>query len=199
MPSGWTTRTTENSISAGRLRAGRPAFRPAVQRRHGSAAISVPVGAGEGAGAGPAAPAPAADPDGWSGAWSADPTAQPAIQKALGDALAKEGQMLESMALDANRAEVRIRNNRYIQQAEAVGRTARLMTRALPPSVETFVITSSGTACRPRRSRCAGRMSNGWKTARQAGLPASPWSATPIRGPAIWCGRQASFRASAGR
>ena len=88
-------------------------------------------------------PDPAADPDGWSGAWSADPTAQPAIQQALGDALAKEGQTLESMALDSRRAEVRIRNNRYIQQAEAVGRTARLMTRALPPSVETFVITSS--------------------------------------------------------
>lgn len=86
---------------------------------------------------------PATDPDGWSGAWSADPTAQPAIQKALSDALAKEGQTLESMALSANRAEVRIRNNRYIQQAEAVGRTARLMTRALPPSVETLVITSS--------------------------------------------------------
>ncbi len=87
--------------------------------------------------------AQSADPDGWSGAWSADPTAQPAIQKALSDALSKEGQVLESMALDANRAEVRIRNNRYIQQAEAIGRTARLMTRALPPSVETLVITSS--------------------------------------------------------
>ncbi|WP_347267487.1 YjbH domain-containing protein [Paracoccus sp. (in: a-proteobacteria)] len=86
---------------------------------------------------------PGADPEGWSGAWSADPTAQPAIQKALGDALAKEGQVLESMALDANRAEVRIRNTRYIQQAEAIGRTARLMTRALPPSVETLVITTS--------------------------------------------------------
>ena len=83
------------------------------------------------------------DPEGWSGAWSADPTAQPAIQKVLGEALSKEGQVLESMALDANRAEVRIRNNRYIQQAEAIGRTARLMTRALPPSVETLVITSS--------------------------------------------------------
>ncbi len=88
-------------------------------------------------------PAPNADPEGWSGAWSADPTAQPAIQKALGDALAKEGQVLESMALDSRRAEVRIRNNRYIQGAEALGRTARLMTRALPPSVETFVITFS--------------------------------------------------------
>lgn len=86
--------------------------------------------------------APSADPEGWSGVWAADPTAQPAIQKALGDALAKEGQTLESMVLTANRAEVRIRNNRYIQQAEAVGRTARLMTRALPPSVETLVVTS---------------------------------------------------------
>ncbi|WP_294928063.1 YjbH domain-containing protein [uncultured Paracoccus sp.] len=88
-------------------------------------------------------PAPSADPEGWSGAWASDPTAQPAIQKALGDALAKEGQTLESMALSANRAEVRIRNTRHIQQAEAIGRTARLMTRALPPSVETLVITSS--------------------------------------------------------
>lgn len=88
-------------------------------------------------------PAPSADPEGWSGAWAADPTAQPAIQKALGDALAKEGQMLESMALSAGRAEVRIRNGRYLQQAEAIGRTARLMTRALPPSVEALVITST--------------------------------------------------------
>lgn len=87
-------------------------------------------------------PAPATDPDGWSGNWAADPTAQPAIQKALADALAKEGQTLESMVLTGNRAEVRIRNTRYIQQAEAAGRTARLMTRALPPSVETLVITS---------------------------------------------------------
>ena len=88
-------------------------------------------------------PAPAADPEGWSGSWSQDPTAQPAIQTALADALADEGQILESMALSANRAEVRIRNQRYVNQAEAVGRTARLMTRALPPSVETLVITST--------------------------------------------------------
>lgn len=89
-------------------------------------------------------PPVAADPDGWSGAWALDPTAQPAIQSALATALAKEGQTLEAMALSANRAEVRITNNRYIQQAEALGRTARLMTRALPPSVEVFVITSLG-------------------------------------------------------
>ncbi|MFV0300651.1 MAG: YjbH domain-containing protein, partial [Paracoccus sp. (in: a-proteobacteria)] len=88
-------------------------------------------------------PAPGADPEGWGGVWANDPTAHPAIQTALGDALGKEGQLLESMALSPTRAEVRIRNNRYIQHAEAIGRTARLMTRALPPSVETFVITTS--------------------------------------------------------
>ena len=86
-------------------------------------------------------PAPGADPEGWSGAWAADPTAQPAIQKALGDALAKEGQVLEAMSLSADRAEVRVRNTRYEAEAEAIGRTARLMSRAMPPSVETFVIT----------------------------------------------------------
>lgn len=87
-------------------------------------------------------PAPNADPEGWSGAWSADPTAQPAIQTVLAKALAEEGQKLRAMSLSANRAEVRIQNDRYIQQPEAIGRTARLMTRALPPSVDTFVITS---------------------------------------------------------
>ncbi len=90
-------------------------------------------------------PSPAADPEGWAGHWAQDPTAQPAIQTALGDALKGEGQQLQAMALSANRAEVRIQNNRYINQAEAIGRTARLMTRALPPSVETFVITSTNS------------------------------------------------------
>lgn len=88
-------------------------------------------------------PARTADPEAWSAEWAQDPTAQPAIQKVLRDALAGEGQILESMALSATRAEVRIRNTRYIQQSEAVGRTARLMTRALPATVETLVITSS--------------------------------------------------------
>ncbi|QBX35446.1 YjbH domain-containing protein [Paracoccus liaowanqingii] len=88
-------------------------------------------------------PAPAQDPEGWSGSWSQDPTAQPAIQTALATGMADEGMLLEGMVLQPTRAEVRLRNQRYIAQAEAVGRTARLMTRALPPSVETFVITST--------------------------------------------------------
>ena len=80
------------------------------------------------------------------------------------------------MALDANRAEVRIRNNRYIQQAEAIGRTARLMTRALPPSVETLVITSSEDGLPTSRRRCAVRMSSGLRIpSKPARSPMSRW------------------------
>ena len=67
----------------------------------------------------------------------------PRSRRPLGDALAREGQILELMVLTATRAEVRIRNTRYLQQSQAIGRTARLMTRALPATVETLVITSS--------------------------------------------------------
>ncbi|MBZ4021887.1 hypothetical protein CKO11_05365 [Rhodobacter sp. TJ_12] len=83
-----------------------------------------------------------ADIAGWSGAWSADPTAQPAIQGALADALAKDGQILESMALSATRAELRVRNETYAAQPQALGHVARAATRALPPSVETITVTS---------------------------------------------------------
>ena len=87
-------------------------------------------------------PSPAADPEGWSGAWSADPTAQPAIQTAIADALMKDGQTLESMSLSADRAELRLRNEAYGAQPQAIGHAARVATRALPSSVETITITS---------------------------------------------------------
>lgn len=87
-------------------------------------------------------PAPAVDPEGWSGEWASDPDVHPGIQTALAKALAKDGQILESMALSANRVEVRVRNQKYLAQPQAVGRVARALTRAVPPSVETFVITS---------------------------------------------------------
>jgi hypothetical protein len=86
-------------------------------------------------------PAPSADPDGWSGAWTADPTAAPAIHKAVADSLKKDGQILDSMQLSATSAEVRLRNETYNSTPQALGHTARILTRALPPSVETIVIT----------------------------------------------------------
>ncbi|MFD2173173.1 YjbH domain-containing protein [Rhodobacter lacus] len=83
-----------------------------------------------------------ADIAGWSGSWSADPTAQPAIQGALADALAKDGQVLESMSLTATRAELRVSNETYAAQPQAIGHVVRTATRALPPSVETITVTS---------------------------------------------------------
>lgn len=87
-------------------------------------------------------PAPAADPEGWSGAWTADPEVHPGVQRAVAESLAKDGQILESMALSATRAEVRVRNETYGAQPQAIGHTARILTRALPPSVETVVVTN---------------------------------------------------------
>ncbi|MCE5974247.1 YjbH domain-containing protein [Sinirhodobacter sp. WL0062] len=86
-------------------------------------------------------PNPAADPDGWSGAWTADPTAQPAIQTAVADALRKDGQILDSMQLSADSVNVRVRNQIYAAPPQAIGHTARVLTRALPPSVETITVT----------------------------------------------------------
>lgn len=86
-------------------------------------------------------PAPAADPEGWSGAWAADPEVHPGIQKALAASLAKDGQILESMSLSATRAELRVRNETYGAEPQAIGHVARMATRALPPSVETIVVT----------------------------------------------------------
>jgi len=79
----------------------------------------------------------------WSTDWTGDPTVQPGIQTATAKALAKDGILLKSMSLQPARAEVRIENRRYMSQPQAIGRTARVLTRALPASVETFVITST--------------------------------------------------------
>lgn len=86
-------------------------------------------------------PSRSADALGWSGEWSNDATVAPGIRGALETALSKEGLLLESLTLNATTAEVRFRNGRYAATAEALGRVSRIMTRAFPPSVETFVLT----------------------------------------------------------
>lgn len=53
---------------------------------------------------------------------------------------AEEGLELEGINLEPRRATVRILNDRYGAPAQAIGRMARAMTRALPASIETFEI-----------------------------------------------------------
>ena len=86
-------------------------------------------------------PAPGADAEAWSGAWSADPTARPVIQRTLAEAMAKDGQVLEAMALSTDAVELRVRNETYDARPQAIGHIARMLTRAMPATVETFTIT----------------------------------------------------------
>ncbi|MGY3438429.1 MULTISPECIES: YjbH domain-containing protein [unclassified Marinovum] len=58
----------------------------------------------------------------------------------LNTAMTNDGLVFEGLELEPNRATVRLRNPRYGQIPQAVGRTARAMTRILPASVETFVV-----------------------------------------------------------
>ena len=51
-----------------------------------------------------------------------------------------EGLEVEGMQLDAHKAVIRLRNPKYHMGPQAIGRAARAMSRALPGSVETFVI-----------------------------------------------------------
>lgn len=85
-------------------------------------------------------PSRASDPEAWGTEWVSDPEMRPGLQELLSTELAKEGQVLEAMALSATRIELHIKNTRYTSGAQAVGRSARVLTRALPASVETFVI-----------------------------------------------------------
>ena len=79
--------------------------------------------------------------DGWSQDWVSDPTNKTDLHKILADALRKDGQGLQAMSLTGSEVELRLVNNRYGAPAQAVGRTARLLSRVMPSSVGTFRVT----------------------------------------------------------
>ena len=64
----------------------------------------------------------------------------PKYRQTLAGLIKTEGMQLEGMTLEANKATVRINNLSYFEVPQAVGRTARAMSRVLPGSIETFVI-----------------------------------------------------------
>lgn len=72
--------------------------------------------------------------------WTTIPNAQKNLRKATQELLAKEGLALEAMAVSSSTATLRLRNERYLASAEAIGRTARILSRVMPDSVETFKI-----------------------------------------------------------
>lgn len=77
--------------------------------------------------------------------WTAQSDAAEILRGNLRRALANDGIALEALRLGPRRATVLIRNLRWQAVPQAAGRAARVMTRTLPASVETFeVVPVSG-------------------------------------------------------
>ena len=73
--------------------------------------------------------------------WTRDPQRPATVRASVARSLETEGLRLHGFDLSAKRAHVMIRNPRYDMRAQAVGRTARVLTRTLPASVEVLTIT----------------------------------------------------------
>ncbi len=63
-----------------------------------------------------------------------------ALRDRLAAALATEGITLRALALGDRQARVRYTNTRYRTEAQALGRVTRILTQALPPAIEIFVL-----------------------------------------------------------
>ncbi len=72
--------------------------------------------------------------------WQTDPGTQTRLRTILSEAMRNEGLEIEGFALKARSARIDIRNTRYNAPAEAIGRTARVLTQALPDSVDSLQI-----------------------------------------------------------
>ena len=85
-------------------------------------------------------PSRGADPEAWSTTWLGEPATAESLRARLAKRLAKDGVQVESVRFEGSTAHVRIRNLTLDAEAQAIGRTARAMTKVVPASVEQFVI-----------------------------------------------------------
>lgn len=72
--------------------------------------------------------------------WDRGAAPPAALRSALATLLEREGITLTDLEIVGDRARVRYVNMRYRSQAQAMGRTARMMTQVMPPAIETFVL-----------------------------------------------------------
>lgn len=90
----------------------------------------------------PVAPRPArtSDPDAWSNEWVLQPGAGDILRKNTAKMLIETDLVLEGMAVSGSKVQVWVRNPTYDAEAQAIGRTARVLTHTMPASVEVFEI-----------------------------------------------------------
>ena len=72
--------------------------------------------------------------------WTSQANAPEILRDSTQRLLATEGMTLEAMTIEATSATVLVRNDSYFAGAEAIGRTARILSRVMPASVEVFTI-----------------------------------------------------------
>lgn len=85
-------------------------------------------------------PSRSSDPDAWSQEWITQEDAGPVLRGNVEKQLKDDGIIVESIGYSAGKVQVRIRNTRYTNNAEAIGRTARALSKSMPASVEVFDI-----------------------------------------------------------
>jgi hypothetical protein len=72
--------------------------------------------------------------------WSGSTEERASLRARVADALRSQGVRLHGFAVEPDSARVEIENLAYLQEAQAVGRTARVLSRLLPASVARFDI-----------------------------------------------------------
>jgi hypothetical protein len=77
----------------------------------------------------------------YSSDWVTQPDAAPILRNNLALRLAPDGIVVESLGYSTgDSVQVRIRNTKYLNNAQAIGRTARALSHVMPASVERFEI-----------------------------------------------------------
>ncbi len=85
-------------------------------------------------------PSRTSDPDAWATDWTAQADAPAILKSNTATLLDPEGIELIALELSATTVRATIRNLRYDAPAQAIGRTARVLARTMPASVEHFTI-----------------------------------------------------------
>jgi hypothetical protein len=85
-------------------------------------------------------PSKVVDPGAWTASWVTQPGAGPILRENIAAELKDDGIFVEALRFDANIAQVRIRSTLISNNAQAIGRVARVMSKTLPASVELFEI-----------------------------------------------------------
>jgi len=122
--------------------------------------------------------------------WGDLPGSRAAIRSRLEAALTAQGITLHGLQVETDSARVEIENDTYPSSAQAIGRTARAMTAAMPDSVEVFTITTvvkgmSGSSVTLRRKdieQLEHRLDNSWESYTRAVISTEREVGTPLSG-----------------